>query len=56
MRTKTGPNGSADRHLKEIKRKARRKFSAEEKSRIVLDGLRGESSMVSKFYSCISVS
>jgi len=45
MRTKTGPNGSADRHVKEIKRKTRRKFSAEEKIRIVLDGLRGESSI-----------
>ncbi|MEO9896284.1 MAG: hypothetical protein ABJF05_07910, partial [Paracoccaceae bacterium] len=41
---KTGPNGSADRHVKEIKRKTRRQFSAEEKIRIVLDGLRGESS------------
>ena len=45
MRTRTGPNGSADRHVKEIKRKTRRKFSAEEKIRIVLDGLRGESSI-----------
>jgi transposase len=43
MRTKAEPNGSADRHVKEIKRKTRRKFSAEEKVRIVLDGLRGES-------------
>lgn len=43
MRTKTGPNGSADKHVKEIKRKTRRQFSAEEKIRIVLDGLRGES-------------
>jgi transposase len=45
MRSRTGPNGSADRHVKEIKRKTRRKFSAEEKIRIVLDGLRGESSI-----------
>ncbi|WP_284379734.1 transposase [Amylibacter marinus] len=45
MRTRTGPNGSADRHIKEIKHKTRRKFSAEEKIRIVLDGLRGESSI-----------
>jgi hypothetical protein len=35
---RTGPNGSADKHVKEIKRKTRRKFSAEEKIRIVLDG------------------
>ena len=42
---RTGPNGSADKHVKEIKRKTRRKFSAEEKIRIVLDGLRGEMSI-----------
>ncbi|MBK8840915.1 MAG: hypothetical protein IPO30_20225 [Hyphomonadaceae bacterium] len=40
MRQRTGPNGSADRHVKEIKRQTRRKFSAEEKIRVVLDGLR----------------
>ena len=45
MRTKTGPNGSADRHVNKIKRKTRRNFSANEKIRIVLDGLRGESSL-----------
>jgi transposase len=45
MRSRTGPNGSADRHVKEIKRKTRRKFSAEENIRIVLDGLRGQSSI-----------
>ena len=45
MRSRTGPNGSADKHVKEIKRKTRRKFSAEEKIRIVLDGLRGECSI-----------
>ena len=45
MRTKTGLNGSADKHVKEIKRKTRRQFSAEEKIRIVLDGLRGEISI-----------
>ena len=46
MRSRTGPNGSADRHVKEIKRKTRRKFSAEEKIRIVLAGLRGEESIL----------
>jgi transposase len=45
MRTKTGLNGSADKHVKEIKRKTRRQFSAQEKIRIVLDGLRGEISI-----------
>ena len=37
MKAKTGPNGSADNHVKEIKRKTRRQFSAEENIRIVLD-------------------
>ncbi len=45
MRQRTGPDGSADKHIKEIKRQTRRKFSAEEKIRVVLDGLRGESSI-----------
>lgn len=45
MGTKTGPNGSADKHVKEIKRKTRRQFSPDEKIWIVLDGLRGESSI-----------
>ena len=45
MRTKTGPNGSADRHVKEITRKTRHRFSAEEKIRIFPDGLRGQSSI-----------
>lgn len=31
--------------IRDIKRKTRRKFSAEEKIRIVLDGLRGEDSI-----------
>ena len=33
------------KRIKEIRRKTRRKFSSEEKIRIVLDGLRGESSI-----------
>jgi len=45
MDTRTGPNGSADKHVKDIRRKTRRRFSSEEKIRIVLDGLRGESSI-----------
>ena len=35
----------ADRVVKEIKRQTRRRFSAEEKIRIVLAGLRGEDSI-----------
>ncbi len=45
MRQKSGPEGSAEKHVKEIRRKTRRKFSAEEKIRIVLEGLRGEYSI-----------
>jgi len=45
MNTRTGSNGSADSRVKEIRRKTRRRFSAEEKIRIVLDGLRGEHSV-----------
>ena len=45
MRQKHGPNGSAEKHVKEIKRKTRRQYSAEEKIRIVLEGLRGEYSI-----------
>ena len=41
MRMKTELNGSVDKHVKEIKRKTRRQFSAEEKIWIVLDSLRG---------------
>jgi len=36
---------NTNKRVKEIRRKARRKFSSEEKIRIVLDGLRGESSI-----------
>ena len=35
----------AEQVIKEIRRATRRQFSAEEKIRIVLDGLRGESSI-----------
>ena len=37
--------GSAEKAVKEIRRRTRRKFSAEEKVRIVLEGLRGEESI-----------
>ncbi len=36
---------SAESVIKELKRKTRRKFSAEEKIRIVIDGLKGEDSV-----------
>jgi transposase len=37
--------GTSERVVQEIRRKTRRRFSAEEKIRIVLDGLRGEESI-----------
>ena len=40
-----GKRVSADKTVKEIRRKTRRQFSAEEKIRIVLEGLRGEESI-----------
>ena len=36
---------NTEKHVKDIHRKTRRKFSSEEKIRIVLDGLRGEYSI-----------
>jgi transposase len=38
---------SAEKAVRDIRRKTRRKFSAEEKNRIVLEGLRGEESISS---------
>ena len=46
MRQKSGPDKEpADKVVKEIRRATRRQFSAEEKIRIVLEGLRGEDSI-----------
>ena len=42
---KMTPRGSAEKTVREIKRKTRRKYTAEEKIRIILDGLRGEDSI-----------
>ena len=36
--------GSTEKAVRDIRRKTRRRFSAEEKIRIVLEGLRGEES------------
>ena len=36
---------NTEKKVKDIRRNTRRKFSTEEKIRIVLDGLRGESSV-----------
>jgi transposase len=45
MTTKKTSKVSSESIVRQIKRKIRRKFSAEEKIRIVLDGLRGEASI-----------
>ena len=45
MRQKSGPQGSAEQHVKDIRRATRKQYSAEEKIRIVLEGLRGEYSI-----------
>jgi len=46
MRQRSGtPKGSAEKVVKDIRRKTRRQFSAEDKIRIVLEGLRGEESI-----------
>jgi transposase len=45
MTTKKKSKASPESIVREIKRKTRRKFTAEEKIRIVLEGLRGEESI-----------
>jgi len=46
MRRKAkGPKASADKVVKDIRRATRRQYNAEEKIRIVLEGLRGEDSI-----------
>ncbi len=40
-----GKEGSADKTIREIRRRTRRKFSAEEEIGIVIEGLRGEESI-----------
>jgi len=42
---RTTKQSSGERIVKDIKRKTRKQYSAEEKIRIVLDGLRGEESV-----------
>jgi hypothetical protein len=47
MRQKAGtPKPSAEKIIKDIRRVTRKQYGAEEKIRIVLDGLRGEDSQV----------
>ncbi len=45
MRSKSGPQSSAEQHVREIRRQTRKRYSSQEKIRIVLEGLRGEYSI-----------
>lgn len=45
MRRKSGPEASAEQHIKDIRRATRKRYPTEEKIRIVLSGLRGEDSI-----------
>ncbi len=45
MRSKSGPQSSAEEHVREIRRQIRKRYSSQEKIRIVLEGLRGEYSI-----------
>ena len=45
MRQKALPSQTAEQHVREIRRATRKKYSSEEKIRIVLAGLRGEHSI-----------
>ncbi len=45
MRSKSGPQPSAEQHVREICHQTRKRYSSEERIRIVLEGLRGEYSI-----------
>ena len=45
MRQKSETRGTSEQVVKDIRRATRKQYSAEEKIRIVLDGLRGEYSI-----------
>ena len=45
MRQKSGPNETAETLVRDIRRATRKHYSAEEKIRIVIAGLRGEDSI-----------
>jgi len=45
MSLKSGPQSSAEQHVREIRRQTRKRHSTEDKIRIVLEGLRGEYSI-----------
>lgn len=45
MKQQSGPRDTAEQHVKNIRRATRKKYSTEDKIRIVLSGLRGEYSI-----------
>ena len=45
MRSKSGPQPSAEQHVREIRRQTRKRYSLEEKIRIALEKLSGECSI-----------
>ena len=45
-----GRTSSSEQIIRDIKRKTRKQYSAEEKIRIVLDGLRGEDSIAELYF------
>jgi transposase len=45
MRQSSGPQETAEKHVRDIRRATRKKYSTEDKIRIVLSGLRGEYSV-----------
>ena len=45
MRRKPKSSETTEQHIKDIRRKTRRRYSAEDKIRVVLEGLRGEYSI-----------
>ena len=47
---------SAESKVKEIRRHTRKKYSAEEKIRIVIEGLRGESSIAERYHLTMKLS
>ena len=49
MNHKSGPHRTAEAHVREVRRATRKQCSAEEKIRIVLEGLRGDYS-ISELY------
>ena len=48
-------HSNSEKLVKAIHRKARRKYSEQEKIRIVLEGLRGEESIASRYLFCLLV-